>query len=153
MNRFSSLVNFICPLLAAIALVVIYGSGLTGCTPSSRQVQAVAADTIARTTNSIIPSLVEAYDLDGQAAIVAASTRDEAEANLQLVRMTWAPIWDSLHVFAKVHCAWATAVEDGTPSEQLLIEVRDAYCLLRSAAEKRVALPDYPITSCDEVVP
>lgn len=129
-------------------VVLLLVMPLVGCTSAATQTQAVAADTVARVTNATLPSLVEAYDQEGLAAIEASDSRDEAEYRLELVREKWRPVWEALEVFASVHDAWATALEAGTDTAAIAAEVRDAYCTLRGAALPSVELPDYPVIPC-----
>ena len=129
------------------ALLLVAVLAVAGCS-AAQQTQAVTAHGIAKSANAATPLLVEAYDLEGRAVIVASLTRDEAEERLDAVRERWRPVWEAHAVFVTIHGAWATALEAGTLTPAVAAEVREAYCTLRAVAAPSVPLPDFPAVPC-----
>jgi hypothetical protein len=120
----------------------------TDCGPTALQVQAVAADTVGRAANAMLPAMVSTYRLEGDEMIARAKTADEARAGLETIRDRWRPVWAAWEVFAVAHDAYATALGQGTATPQLAAELGDAYCLLRAAVADRAELPDHPLQPC-----
>lgn len=120
--------------LLALALVLL------GCGASATQLQARVADGMGRAVDAEVPSLVAAYEAEGDAAIDSAASLPEAEVLLEDVRARWRAVWHALEAFRAAHDGWATALETGGSVD--VGRLQSAYCELRAAVEGRAELPD-----------
>ncbi len=128
----------ICSCLALVALLV----GLA-CSPAARQVQAVAANTLALAANDAGPLLVAAERAEGDRAIDSAPDKASALVALAAVRSKWAPVWDRWAAVRAAQAAWATALETKATPEDIAKAagaLRDAYCALGAVTPPGVAL-------------
>jgi hypothetical protein len=121
-----------------------------GCGASGQQVQARAADAMAKAVNKAKPELLAAYEKEGDAAIPAPD-RETSDEQLAAVKERWKPVWDSIKAFAVVHDQWATAIETGGAVD--VEEVLAAFCKLVGMTKPWLKLPDIPGVACPEVSP
>lgn len=91
-----------------VLLVLVF---VLGCAGSSAQTQAVVTDRIARSANAALPTIVQAYQAQGDAAIDAAPDRASATAALAAVRQRWAPVWLAWAILRASVETYATALE------------------------------------------
>lgn len=144
MTRYTRILS----LLVTCIVLVTFCLGV-GCGASQRQAQTVAASMLATTVNDALPALTAAYQAEGDRAIDAAPTQDEARKARDAVRARWAPVWKAWDAVRVAQNAWATALESGTAQDvsRTAGALQAAYCGLRAAAPS-VALPEVPGFGC-----
>lgn len=146
------------------------------CSPSALQVQRSLATQVARASDALTDSLAAAYRAEGLALIAAATTRQDAAADLVLLRARWRPVFGryadgalctgarfvnqetcrdgALPALKAAEDAWADALSRGEPTMadalNTIERMRGAYCQVRAAAPAGVRLPDPPaFLTCD----
>uniref|UniRef100_A0A6M3INU5 Uncharacterized protein n=1 Tax=viral metagenome TaxID=1070528 RepID=A0A6M3INU5_9ZZZZ len=136
--------------MCVVVLVAFAGAGawlLAGCSPAALDLQARAADVVARSANAALPALVEAYQAEGEEVVARCDSLDEARAGLDAVRARWAPVWSAWDALETVHELWETTLEAGGDAAVIWPSVLRAYCGLRLALDGRAELPDVPLAS------
>lgn len=96
--------------------ILISAALALSCSASAVQSQAIAADSLATLTNTVVlPELRAAYEREQRQALdrdcpVACSSA-VATAAVAPVRARWQPIWHSAQALTLAHDAWRVAVE------------------------------------------
>lgn len=124
--------------VTALALALALTLAPVSCAPSALQVQATYVDRVAVTANAALPALLSSYEREGQRAIDAAKTREEAEASIARIEKKWAPVWASWEALRAATDVYASALERGGAPD--MKAVQKALCEL-AAASKTVGLP------------
>lgn len=132
------------PAMLALALVAL------SCSPSAWEVQARSASVVQQAADLVaLPALEAAEREAGLLAIKGATTRAEAEAALERVRLHYRPAWRAWDAFQAAHGAWLVAIETRGDPLPSAAAARIAFCRLRVEAKAvGVRLPDFPIARC-----
>lgn len=100
--------------------------------------------------NEAFPILLDRYVAEGEAAVLMASSEEEARSNVAVVRAKWRPIWVAWDVFVTAHDAWraSLAASDGDIL-RAAIAAREAYCGVVKLSP--VELPEMIGVRCESV--
>lgn len=128
-------------LLLSFALALLT---LLGCGPRA---EAVTAASIAAVVNAAKQPILDAYALQRDDIIAAATSEADGLDKLNRLDTQWKPIRESHEALRLAHAAWAGGIEAGDTGKSG--RVKTAYCVLRSIAAERVPLPDWP-TECPQ---
>ena len=131
-----------------LALVVVF---LSGCPDSARQIQIYTAEAVARGANAGLPVLVQRYKAEGDAVILMATTRGDAEAGIAAVKAKWKPVWEAWEALRAAQDGWATALEKGGSLVAALQGVQVAYCGLQKVWPEDIPVVPLVPLKCGEV--
>jgi len=125
----------------SLFLVALFAVTLTCCAP---RLEAQTANAMAIAANAALPMLVDQYKAEGIEAIDAAASKDQALAELAVVRERWRTVWQAWDAVQAAHDAWATSIEQGVGSAKSQEAMRTAYCNLLELWPK--GLPAMPLS-------
>jgi len=106
-----------------------------------------ALDATGIIVDAAIPALLVAREIEGNAAIDAAHSFDEAQASIERIKASWRPLFDAIDMFRSVHNTLSDASDRGQPID--VIALAAAYCGVRTAAIGRANLPNV-LGMCNE---
>jgi hypothetical protein len=132
-------------------VVLVLAVALVGCAPSHWAAQREAASAVSDVSNDYVLPLIEtAYRSDGIMSVERA--RDANEAQLYFIewKARWLPVWAAWEVYREAFSAWRAAINSNGDVVTTGEAVRNAFCTLRSNAERAGArMPDFPLLGCE----
>jgi len=140
MNRFLVLVSLLLSLFC------------TGCPDYVKQAQIQAANTVADTSNAVLPMLVTLYREIGFRAIDVAKSEQEALAGIAGIEKKWQPVWKAWETLRVAQDAWANALEHGGTTMAAFDALKNAYCALMKVWPDDVPATPIGVIACGEAI-